>query len=73
MVRLGLICRHDGYWGFSSRFEKAMEKLIEHLNSLKATPEIDGENMEFINIETAKGQKIHYQLRKKRKKEADNQ
>lgn len=65
MTRLGLIKNTSGYWHFSTRFEKAMERLIQNLEAITAVPTQDEINMENIYIESARREPVYYKLRKK--------
>lgn len=65
MTRLGLIKNTSGYWHFSTRFEKAMERLIQNLETITAVPTQDEIDNEHIYIESARRESVYYKLRKK--------
>ena len=53
MTRVGLIKRTGYYWGFSSRFEKGMARLIDNLDAIKAIPTTHEKGMESVFISAA--------------------
>ena len=65
MTRLGLIKKTSGAWHFSTRFEKAMERLIQNVETITAVPTQDEIDMEPAFIEAAKTEPVYYKLRKK--------
>jgi hypothetical protein len=66
--KIGLISKSSGYWRFSDRFKKSMDALIMHVESLRypSTDNIENGN-ELIFIESAKGEPIYRQIRKRNK------
>ena len=66
--KMGIISKHSGCWGFSDNFKKSMEKLITEIEALRYPPpdRLEKGN-ELIFIESAKGEPIYQQIRKKNK------
>ena len=73
MVRIGLIKKTSGQWHFSTRFEKAMERLIQNIDVLMAVPTQDDLYKEGVFIESAKREPVYYKLRKKDNKEQNDE
>ena len=65
LKKMGIIAQYSGCWGFSDKFKKSMESLINHIESLRYPPSDNMEKgNELIFIESAKGEPIYQQIRK---------
>ena len=58
MVRIGLICKRDGYWRFSSSFFNALERLTNIIDKMQMPAQSQDErDKEKTFVEIAKGLK----------------
>lgn len=71
MTRVGLIKKTGKRWGFSSRFEKGVSRLIDNLDAIKAIPTAHEKGMESVFISAAKTEPVYYKLREKWDKERE--